>query len=430
MKISSVGTGYVGLVLGVCLAEKGHQVVCVDIDRERIDKINSGISPIYEKGIDAILKRNVDEGNLRGTTDLDEAVANTSVSFICVGTPSGLGAQGDIDTKYVEEAAVKIGQIIREKDEYHLVVLKSTVIPGTTEHLVVPLLEEHSNKKAGEDFGVVMNPEFLREGQAIEDFMHPDRIVLGGIDDRSNEVLRELYRVFDSQFLETSPKVAEMIKYATNSYLATKISFINDVGNICKLLGIDTYKVAEGLGMDRRVSPNFLESGIGFGGSCFPKDLKALVAKAQEVYYRPGVLNAALELNETQPLRLVDLVEKRVGELKGVDVVVLGLAFKPGTDDIRDAPSIKIINALLERGARVHMTDPRALDKGKEIFGKGENICYYISAKVAVTKGNHIIIATDWDEYKHEGLYKGKEVFDGRRVEEARVADYYEGVCW
>jgi UDPglucose 6-dehydrogenase len=428
MDISIIGTGYVGLVTGTCFAEHGHHVICVDIDSERVEKINKGIPPIYEENLEEMLSRNVQDGRLRATTNLQEAAEKSSISFICVGTPSGL--LGYIDLKYIDQVAKEMGTILKGKKDYHLVVVKSTVVPGTTEHSVLPLLEKNSGKVAGKDFGVAMNPEFLREGRAIADFMHPDRIVIGGIDDRSKAMLRELYRDFNSPILETDPRTAEMIKYATNSYLATKISFINDIGNICKLLGIDSYEVAKGLGMDRRVSPYFLNSGIGFGGSCFPKDVKALVGKAKEVYYRPTVLNAALELNETQPLRLVELLEKKAGPINGLDVVVLGLAFKPGTDDMREAPSIKIIHSLLTKGARVHATDPKALDEAEKLFGEHERLKFYSSPEKAVEMGEYILIVTEWNEFRREELYRGKTVFDGRRVEEARVADYYEGVCW
>jgi UDPglucose 6-dehydrogenase len=427
LDISIIGTGYVGLVTGTCFAELGHNVICVDVDEERVKKINKSIPPIYEEGLEELLKKNVKANRLRATKNLAEAVKKTDISFICVGTPSGL--LDYIDLKYVEEVCKKIGKALRNKD-YHLIVVKSTVVPGTTEHSVIPLLEKYSKKNAGTDFGVVMNPEFLREGQAIEDFMHPDRIVIGGIDDRSNRILLELYKDFDCPKMVTNPKTAEMIKYATNSFLVTKISFINEIGNICKSLGIDVYEVAKGLGMDSRISPKFLRAGIGFGGSCFPKDVKALVGKAKEVYYRPIVLNAALELNESQPLRLVELLERKIGSLRGVDVTVLGLAFKPGTDDMREAPSIKVIHNLLSKGAIVHATDPKALEEAKKIFGKHERLDYCKTAEEAVKKSKYILIVTEWDEFKREELYKGKVVIDGRRIDEARVAEDYEGVCW
>ncbi len=428
MKISIIGTGYVGLVTGACLAELGNEVACVDIDKSRVSTINSGASPIYEKDLEPMLKRNVAAGRLRATADLKEAVNATDISFISVGTPAGM--LDYIDLKYVEKVSSDIGKILKDKNSHHLVVVKSTVLPGTTEYSVLPLLEKNSGKKAGSDFGVAMNPEFLREGNAVEDFMHPDRIIIGGIDERSTKILLELYKGFKCPVITTNPKTAEMIKYATNSFLVTKISFINEIGNVCKLLGIDVYEVAKGLGMDSRIGSKFLNAGVGFGGSCFSKDVKAFVGKAKEVYYRPVILSAALEVNEAQPLRLVESLEKKAGSLKGTDVAVLGLAFKPGTDDMREAPSIKIIHALLKKGARVHAIDPKAINEAKKIFGKHERLLYYDSADEAVKRAKYVLIVTEWNEFRRKELYKGKTVIDGRRIDEARAADEYEGLCW
>ncbi len=428
MNISIIGTGYVGIVTGACFAQLGHYVTCVDVDEERVSKINQGKPPVYEENLEDILRRNVAEGRLRGTLDLRQSVWDTEVSFISVGTPSGL--LDYIDLKYVEEVSRGIGEALKGKEGYHLVVVKSTVVPGTTEHSVLPLLEKYSGKKAGRDFGLAMNPEFLREGKAIKDFMNPDRIVIGAIDDRSMKVMEELYKGFDCPMVKTNPKTAEMIKYATNSFLVTKISFINEIGNICKQLGIDVYEVAEGLGLDSRISPKFLRAGLGFGGSCFPKDVKALVGKAKEVYYRPIVLNAALELNETQPLRMVELLERKTNSLKGLNVAVLGLAFKPGTDDMREAPSIKIIHNLIKRGAIVHAADPKALKEARKIFGLHENLHLYEKAEEAVKHSDHVLIVTEWDEFRNKELYRDKVVIDGRRIEEAKTAREYEGVCW
>lgn len=428
MKISIIGTGYVGLVTGACLAELGNEVACVDIDKSRVSTINSGASPIYEKDLEPMLKRNVAAGRLRATADLKEAVNATDISFISVGTPAGM--LDYLDLKYVEKVSSDIGKILKDKNSHHLVVVKSTVLPGTTEYSVLPLLEKNSGKKAGSDFGVAMNPEFLREGNAVEDFMHPDRIIIGGIDERSTKILLELYKGFKCPVITTNPKTAEMIKYATNSFLVTKISFINEIGNVCKLLGIDVYEVAKGLGTDSRIGSKFLNAGVGFGGSCFSKDVKAFVGKAKEVYYRPVILSAALEVNEAQPLRLVESLEKKAGSLKGTDVAVLGLAFKPGTDDMREAPSIKIIHALLKKGARVHAIDPKAINEAKKIFGKHERLLYYDSADEAVKRAKYVLIVTEWNEFRRKELYKGKTVIDGRRIDEARAADEYEGLCW
>ncbi|HEC72294.1 MAG TPA: UDP-glucose/GDP-mannose dehydrogenase family protein, partial [Thermoplasmatales archaeon] len=262
MNISIIGIGYVGLVTGVCFAELGNDVICVDVDQEKIEMINRGVSPIYEEGLEQLLVEN--KGRIEGTRDYEYAIRNTDVTFICVGTPSR--DDGGIDLKFVKEAAEEIGKQLRSKDRWHLVVVKSTVLPGTTGGVVLPLLERHSGKKAGVDFGVAMNPEFLREGVAVRDFLEPDRIVIGYYDDKSREVLRRLYSGFSCSIVETSLSAAEMIKYASNAFLATKISFINEIGNICKKLGIDTYEVADGMGMDKRIGRAFLDSGIGWGG--------------------------------------------------------------------------------------------------------------------------------------------------------------------
>ncbi|MFQ5814881.1 MAG: UDP-glucose dehydrogenase family protein [Candidatus Hydrothermarchaeaceae archaeon] len=427
MRISVIGTGYVGLVTGACFAKLGHDVTCVDINIDRVEEINRGVTPIYEEGLEELLRDALAKKKLRATTEID-GIVDSDISFICVGTPSGL--LDYIDLKYIEEVASKIGKTLRDMSKFHMVVVKSTVVPGTTEFKVKPTLEKESGKRAGKDFGVAMNPEFLREGKAVEDFLHPDRIVIGSVDERSNEILLELYEDFDCPVMTTNPSTAEMIKYATNSFLVTKISFINEVGNICKELGIDVYDVAKGIGLDSRISPKFLNAGIGFGGSCFPKDVKALVGKAKEVYYRPILLHSALEINDAQALRMVELLEKKAGSLTDKGIAVLGLAFKPGTDDMREAQTIKIVHSLMQKGARVFVTDPRALNEARKIFGEHENLVYCDTPDDAVENCEYVLIATEWDEYRREELYRGKIVIDGRRIDEARVAEEYVGICW
>ena len=425
MNISIIGSGYVGLVTGACFAKLGNKVTCVDIDEEKVRKINNGIAPFYENGLDELL--NEVKNNLRATTEIEEAIKNTDITFICVGTPQGL--MGEADLRHVDQACKKIGMVLKEKNDFHVVVVKSTVPPGTTDHRVRHILEESSGKKAYEDFGLAMNPEFLREGNAIEDFMNPDRIVIGVRDDKSKEILLELYKNFNCPKPIVTPTTAEMIKYASNAFLAIKISFINEIGNLCKNLGLNVYEVAEGIGLDKRIGKHFLRAGIGFGGSCFPKDVKALINKAREQFYHPIILNAAIEVNETQPYKLVELLERKVGNLRGKDVTVLGLAFKPNTDDIREAPSIKIVNALLNKGARVHVYDPKAMKNFEKIFSNKVKYCK--SAKDAVSKSECVLIVTEWDEFKDKELYRDKYVFDGRRIgEAAQLAKYYEGVCW
>jgi UDPglucose 6-dehydrogenase len=264
MKISVIGSGYVGSVTAACFAEVGHEVVCVDIDKKKIDQINAGIPPIYEEGLGELLQKHAGK-NLTATTDYESAIRNTDISFICVGTPST--EDGEIDLSIVRAAAVSIGAVLAKKEEYHVVVVKSTVVPETTEKIVIPILEGTSGKVAGKDFGVAMNPEFLREGKAVYDFMHPDKIVVGAIDQKSGDLVSELYRTFKCEVTRTNLSTAEMIKYANNSLLATKISFANEIGNICKKINVDTYEVMEAVGKDSRISPRFLNSGAGFGGS-------------------------------------------------------------------------------------------------------------------------------------------------------------------
>lgn len=425
-----IGSGYVGLVSAAGFAERGHNVVCVDVVKEKVDLINSKKSPIYEKGLEEILDGTLGV-NLKASTDLPGAVLDSEVTFICVGTPSS--DDGSVDLGYVKEVSKQIGETLKDKDNYHVVVVKSTVVPGTTEEVVLPLLEEYSGKKAGADFGVGMNPEFLREGVAVEDFLEPDRIALGAIDDKSMDVMEKVYEGFDAPLVKTSPKTAEMIKYASNSLLATKISFINEVGNICKKLGIDVYEVAEGVGLDHRISPKFLRAGPGFGGSCFPKDVKALVYKAKEAGEEPLLLESVLGVNAKQPLRVVDLARKKAGSLKGKRVAVIGLAFKADTDDMRDSPAIPIVNKLVEEGAKVLGYDPEAAGNAKQIFG--DSIKYADSASQALDGADLALIVTEWSEFRdldYSGM-NSKVIIDARKMVDVNSLPddaVYEGLCW
>src|SRR3990170_1654105 len=294
MRISVIGTGYVGTVSAACFAELGHDVICVDIDRSRIDQINAGIPPIYEEGLSELLKKHAGK-RLNATSDYESAVNNSDASFICVGTPSD--PHGNIDLSIIRSASASLGDSIRKKHGYHVVVVKSTVVPETTEKVVLPIIEKHSGKHIG-DFGIAMNPEFLREGKAVYDFMHPDKIVVGSLDEKSGDIVASLYKGLKCEVTRTNPRTAEMIKYANNAFLATKISFANEVGNICKELGIDTYEVMSAVGKDFRIGPHFLNAGAGFGGSCFPKDVKALIGKASEIGYDPVLLRSVIDVNE------------------------------------------------------------------------------------------------------------------------------------
>ena len=423
MNISIVGAGYVGLVTGACFAKLGNRVIILDIDKEKLERIKRGNPPIYEEGLDELLKNY--RHRIEVTQDYNYAIKESEITFICVGTPSK--DDGSIDLSYVKDAARSIGIALREKKEWHLVVVKSTVLPGTTTDVVLPTIEKFSGKKAGKDFGIAMNPEFLREGKAVKDFLEPDRIVIGCYDERSKEVLRELYKDFNSPVLETSQSTAEMIKYASNAFLATKISFINEIGNICKRLGIDTYEVADGMGLDKRIGRAFLDSGIGWGGSCFPKDTKALLRWVEEMGDDLKIVRSAVEVNEKQPLKIIDLLKKYVKNLKGIKIGVLGLAFKPGTDDIRESRSIPVVKKLIDEEAEVVAYDPQAMDNFRKLF---PNLRYCKSAEDVLSECEIILILTNWDEFR--GLnYSGKIVIDGRRLIEAKkTAKIYEGVCW
>jgi UDPglucose 6-dehydrogenase len=421
MNISIIGTGYVGLVTGACFAKLGHTVTCVDIDPEKVNKINRGISPIYEEGLDHLLSEYKD--TITATTDYNDTLMNTDITFICVGTPSM--KNGSIDVSYLKEATKQIASVLERKNRWHLVVVKSTVLPGTTQHVVLPLLEQYTRKKVDQDIGLAMNPEFLKEGVAIQDFLEPDRIVLGCVDEKSRIMLRELYKNFSCPIVETSLSAAEMIKYASNTFLATKISFINEIGNLCKKIGIDTYDVATGMGLDSRIGRPFLDSGIGWGGSCFPKDVDALIAWAKEINERVRIIESTKAVNTDQPLRLVSLLQKHIPKLKGKTIGVLGLAFKPDTDDIRDSRAIPIVEELLRNGANVKVYDPQAMNNFKTLFPTIE----YCSSAAHVLTADAVLITTKWKEFNTLD-FQGKIVIDGRRLEQAKHARIYEGVCW
>ncbi len=443
MKVSTIGTGYVGLVSGVCLAEKGHSVICVDIDRDKVNLINRGIPPIYEKGLKELLAKNVGTA-LKATTDLEQAVRETDISIVAVGTP--FDGQ-EIDLRYVKQVSYEIGKALRAKNSYHLVVVKSTVVPGTTETVVLPILEDASGKKAGVNFGVGMNPEFLREGEAIEDFMHPDRIVLGGIDARSIGLLEDLYRVFENaDKLTTNCTTAETIKYAANSLLATMISFSNEIGNLCSAVGgVDVVEVMQGVHLDKRFSPftasgdritpgflSYLEAGCGFGGSCLPKDLKALTAYARKLGDRMEILEAAIRVNVAQPQKVVDLLKKHFPKIEGIRVSVLGIAFKPGTDDIRESPAISVIESLLSQGAIVKLYDPYAQKEAQKYFSQNK-LLFCNDLTDALDGVEAAIIITRWSEFEAiPRLLADREnppiVVDGRRMLDKHSVSIYEGI--
>ncbi len=427
MRISVIGTGYVGTVSGACFAELGHEVICVDVDSSKVDLINAGEAPIYEEGLSELLKKHAGK-RIQATTDYDMAVMNSDVSFICVGTPSD--AKGNIDLGIVKAASGSLGDVLKKKKGYHVVVVKSTVVPETTEKVVLPIIEKHSGKRAW-DFGIAMNPEFLREGKAVYDFMHPDKIVIGSIDKKAGDIVASLYGGLECEVTRTNPRTAEMIKYVNNSFLATKISFSNEIGNICKRLGIDTYEVMKAVGKDFRIGPHFLNSGAGFGGSCFPKDVKALIGKAHEIGYEPVLLRSVIEVNEKQPSRMVALLKNRLGTIRGKNIAVLGLAFKNDTDDIRESRSIPVIKELLDNGAKITAYDPMANENMKKLFGSVE---YHGCAEDALRGADACLVMTEWDAFrsldKEFDVMKNRIVIDGRHMLTLRKDVEYIGLCW
>ncbi len=427
MKISIIGTGYVGTVSAACFAEIGHEVICVDIDEAKIDQINRGVPPIYEEGLSELLKKRAGK-NLSATSDYDIGVMNSDVSFICVGTPSD--SLGNIDLSIVKAASLSIGESLRNKKSYHVVVVKSTVVPETTENVVLPIIENAASKHTGE-FGIAMNPEFLREGRAVYDFMHPDKIIVGSMDKRAGDIVASLYRGIECEVTQTNIRTAEMIKYANNAFLATKISFANELGNICKHLGIDTYEVMSAIGKDFRIGQHFLNSGAGFGGSCFPKDLKALIGKAEYIGYDPILLKSVVAVNEEQPLRMVQMLKDKLGDMKGKKVAVLGLAFKNNTDDVRESRSIAVIKELIDAEANVHAYDPMANENMKKLFN---NIEYHFCAEDALRDADACLIMTEWEEFrslnKEFNVMRNRLVIDGRHMLTSRKDIEYIGLCW
>jgi UDPglucose 6-dehydrogenase/GDP-mannose 6-dehydrogenase len=434
MKISIIGAGYAGLVTGACLAEKGHCIVCVDVDQSKVDAINEGRSPIYEAGLDELIQKNLHK-QLRATTDLRQAVLDTEVSIIAVGTPFN-GQQ--IDLSYVKDAAREIGAALRRKTSYHLVVVKSTVVPGTLEEVVLPALEEASGKKAGVDFGVGMNPEFLSEGQAVRDFMSPDRIVLGALDAKSLSQLEQIFSVFDGvPKIRTNLRTAETIKYAANSFFATMISFANEIGNLCAAIGdVDAVEVLKGVQLARELSPapalnRFLEVGCGFGGSCFPKDVKAFATFGNKLGVPMRLLEAVIEINGAQPQHVLALLHHHFPDLHGVRIAVLGLAFKPGTDDIRESPAIPILEALVRSQAEIRAHDPAAIPACQKLFPTG--VSYRSELSDTIENAQVILVLTRWPEFAElPALLRGRArqplVIDGRRMLDKQSVQLYEGV--
>jgi UDPglucose 6-dehydrogenase len=441
MKISIVGTGYVGLVTGACLAECGHEIICVDVDSRKVEMINSARAPIHEAGLPELLQRNAGR-RLRASTDLAAAVAATELTFIAVGTPA---SGGKIDLKYVEAAASEIGAALRHKTTYHTVIVKSTVIPGTTVGVVRTALETASGRIAGPGFGLGMNPEFLTEGTAVADFSRPDRLVLGGIDACTQDTLRELYSNFDAAVprIVTNPTTAEMIKYASNAVLATMISFSNEIARLCTAVGgVDAIDVMRGVhqasyftmrrGGERVTAPiaSFLEPGCGFGGSCLPKDVTALIGQGREKGLALNLLQSVLDINRGQSDEIMRLIGRHFVSLLDVPVAILGIAFKPDTDDVRESPAFPIIRSLKAQRARLTAYDPVARPIGHEDL---VGVKLAGSLREAIAGAEIIVLVTRWAEFSQlAGLLKELDyrplVVDGRRMLDPPSFTNYEGI--
>lgn len=414
MKITVVGTGYVGLVTGTCLAETGNHVCCVDIDQRKVEKLRSGVMPIYEPGLEKLFERNLKEERLSFTTSLEEGVEHGEIIFLALPTPPG--EDGSADLKYVLGVAENIGKILTE---YKVIIDKSTVPVGTAEKVQAAIAKNYDG-----EFDVVSNPEFLREGVAVDDFMKPDRIVIGTTSERAQKLLTELYGPYVRQgnpIIFMDERSAELTKYAANAFLAVKISFMNEIAQICERLGADVDMVRKGIGSDERIGKRFLFPGIGYGGSCFPKDVKALVYSSNEAGYEFKILNAVTDVNEAQKVHLVNKIKRYYNnDLAGKHFAVWGLAFKPNTDDIREAPALEIIRELLSAGATVSAFDPEAMNNVKVVLG--DTISFAEGQYECLENADALIVATEWNEFRTPDFdkvlssLKDAVIFDGRNV--------------
>lgn len=422
-QISVIGGGYVGLVTAACLADLGHMVTLIDIDEEKIRAINAARSPIAESGLNELLAKNLGE-NLTASSDY-ESVKRSYLSIICVNTP--VTQTGSADLSSIEAACLSLGHALRCNSGDHVVVTKSTVPPGTTESLVQPLVLRTSGRSSKNTI-FLSNPEFLREGSAISDFMSPDRIIVGSNNDASREIISWLYAGISAPVMFTSAKTAEMSKYVANAFLATKISFSNEIGNVCKRLGIDVYEVMQCVGMDHRISPHFFNAGVGFGGACFPKDIRALISLTEESGETSRLLQAVMDINQTQPYRVVHLLESEFGDMAGKRIALLGLAFKAATDDIRESRAIPIIQALLEKGAVLVGYDPLAMENLKKLFPEIE---YAKSPSDALQGADACVVLTECPEFAAlDGEFdqmNTRMIIEGRRILQVKEK---QGICW
>ena len=420
MNIAVEGSGYVGLVSGTCFAEMGNHVTCVDIDPVKIEKLKKGIIPIFEPGLEALVLKNVTNKNIDFTTNLSEAISNAKIVFIAVGTP--MGDDGSADLQYVLAVAKSIGASMNKEI---VVVDKSTVPIGTADKVKAVIQQELDKRNTAVKFHVVSNPEFLKEGAAIDDFMKPDRVVIGADTTYAFDIMKQLYSPFlrtNDRFIKMDIRSAEMTKYAANAMLATKISFMNEIANICEKVGADANQVRIGIGSDKRIGYSFIYPGAGYGGSCFPKDVKALKKIAEEYGYKANLITAVEHVNDAQKLVIANKVIKRFGEdLSGFSFSLWGLAFKPGTDDMREAPAIYIVKELVKRGAKIKAYDPKAISEAKEYYLKGiENIEYYNSKYEVLKDTDALILLTEWKEFRSPDFEEIKSqlvspiIFDGR----------------
>ncbi|GBC90176.1 UDP-glucose 6-dehydrogenase TuaD [bacterium HR14] len=427
MKIAVAGTGYVGLVTGVVFADLGNEVICVDIDPAKVDAINKGRAPIYEPGLDEMLQRNLEEGRIRATTDLAAAVRESEVIFITVGTPPT--ETGEPDLKYVDEVARVIGESL---NGYKIIVNKSTVPVGTGDR-VRRIIEQY--RREPHEFDVVSNPEFLREGSAVHDTLYPERIVIGTDNPRAAMKIVELYAPLERPMLITNLPTAEVIKYASNTFLALKISYINAIADLCERVGADVVQVAKAMGYDSRIGPHFLQAGLGFGGSCFPKDVKAFAHSVQRYGLDPTLYQMILTINDSRPRQFVQRIAERLGGLQGKTVGLLGLAFKPNTDDIREARSIEIIRYLLQEGATVRAYDPVAMPNMQALY---PHITYCRNAYEVAEGADALALVTEWNEFKQlnferiKSLMRQPNLFDGRNLYDPqrmrKLGFYYYGI--
>lgn len=419
MKITIIGTGYVGLVSGTCFAEMGIDVTCVDVNSEKIGRLREGIVPIYEPGLDELIRKNTECGRLHFSTSLKNSIAGSEVIFIAVGTPSG--EDGSADLHYVYDVAGEIGKSL---EHYSVIVTKSTVPVGTSLKVKATIAGELSRRGAAIDFDIANNPEFLKEGAAIKDFMSPDRVVIGVENERAEKIMRRLYKPFivvNDRILVTDIASSEMIKYASNAMLATRISFMNDIANLCELVGADFNKVRKGVGADTRIGNKFLYAGCGYGGSCFPKDVKALVNTAGQHGYEMRVLKAVEAVNDRQKGVLFDKLTRHYGsDLHGRRITLWGIAFKPETDDIREAPAVVIIRRLIDAGADVTVYDPAAMDECRRIFG--DSIAYASDKYDALVNSDALLLVTEWKEFRlpnftlMRSIMRKPLLIDGRNI--------------